>query len=429
LCSIVLLLIAGACAAPPPELRGPAASPRRTQLPAPDSYVVLVSFDGVRADHLDRFSPPAFQRVMREGARAKALIPVFPTKTFPNHYTIVTGLYTDRHGIVANAFFDPARGESYALGDAKTVTDGTWYRGEPIWVTAEKQGVRAACFFWPGSEAAIGGVRPTYWREYDHQLPNATRVDGVLEWLRLPEGKRPRMITLYFSDVDGAGHRFGPLAPETRNAVLSVDHALGRLLDGIDALPIADRVNVVLVSDHGMTETSADNVLVLERLVDLTGVMVSDAGPTASVHVQGGRERAVRFRDELNAKLRRGRAYLREEVPERLHYRADPRIGDVVVIMEEHYMVAARDRREHSGQKGMHGWDPAVPSMHGIFLVRGPAIRRGVTIGNVNNIDIYPFLAELLRIAPAEGVDGTPGRIREMVSQPETTAARLIRVP
>ncbi len=414
LAAIILLasfLVPG-CATAPPQ-------PAAAAAPAPgQSHVILVSFDGIRADHLDRYPLPAFHRAMRDGTRAKALIPVFPTKTFPNHYTIVTGLYTEHHGIVANAFWDPARGATYALGDQATVTDGTWYRGEPIWVTAEKQGVRAASFFWPGSEAAIGGVRPTYWKTYDGKIPNADRVDGVLDWLRQPPDTRPRLITLYFSDVDGAAHRFGPFAPEVRDALSRVDGALGRLLDGIATLSIRDQVYVVLVSDHGMAETSRDRTVALDSLIDMQNIRVSDAGPAAALHVAGGPARARQVRDELNARLSHGRAYLRADVPERLHYRADPRIGDVVVVMEEHYMVYARAREGEGFPAGMHGWDPALPSMHGIFIVSGPDIRKGATVDAVENIDIHPFLAELLGIKPAAGLDGRPGRIRSAVSEP-----------
>jgi predicted AlkP superfamily pyrophosphatase or phosphodiesterase len=420
---IILLLVATGCAtAPASHPRGPDGFAT-----AGKSHVILVSFDGFRADYLDRYPTPGFERVMRAGTRAKALLPVFPTKTFPNHFTLVTGLYTEHHGIVANSFWDPARRQTYALGDQETVTDGTWYRGEPIWVTAEKQGVKAACFFWPGSEAEIGGVRPTYWNTYDHDIPNAERVDRVLEWLRLPELARPRMITLYFSDVDSASHEFAPLTPGTATAVNEVDAALVRLLDGLRSVPVRDDVYLVLVSDHGMAETGLDRITALNTLIDTRDMTIADAGPTANLHIPGGAARAAQVRDELNAKLNHGRAYLRSEVPERLHYRADPRIGDVVVIMDEHYMVS-RERRDRP-PAGMHGWDPAVPSMHGIFLVSGPGIPGGATVGPVEAIDVYPFLAELLGITPAKRIDGRPGRIRQALSQPAPRASRLTPVP
>jgi predicted AlkP superfamily pyrophosphatase or phosphodiesterase len=412
----VFLLVAAGCAGSPPvtEPAAPAAqtlSGGSRGINAPEHrdkpHVILVSFDGFRWDYLDRFSPPNFRRVMERGLRAEALIPVFPSKTFPNHYSIVTGLYAENHGIVANRFYDPSRAETYAMGNPETVADGTWYRGEPIWVTAERQGMVAACFFWPGSEAAIDGIRPTLWRTYEHSTPNDLRVDTVVGWLRRPAGTRPHMITLYFSDVDGAAHQFAIATEQTRDAVMRVDHALGRLLAGIDSLPIRDNIYLVLVSDHGMVDTGGDRITLLTSLVDATGLVVPDPGPVANIHVSGGQEAARALRDRLNTRLPHGRAYLRAEVPERLHYRADPRVGDLVVIMDQPHML---EMPRHSNRRprvfGMHGWDPAEPLMHGIFVASGPGIAPGTTIPRFSNTDIYPWLAQLLGLRPAERIDG-----------------------
>lgn len=431
----LILSVVAACAGPPPVTTpdAPATETVRTGsggLNAPQHlekpYVVLVGFDGLRWDYFDRFDPPHFRRVIQQGVRAEGLIPIFPSKTFPNHYSIVTGLYAERHGIVGNAFYDPARGETYALGDSKSVTDGSWYRGEPIWVTAETQGMIAACFFWPGSEAAISGVRPTLWRTYDSTIPNEERADTVIAWLERPVETRPHMITLYFSDVDGAAHDFGIETEETRDAVLRVDRALGRLLTGIESLPIRDRVYLVLVSDHGMTETSAAQTAMLGSLVETEGLVVPDSGPVANIHVGAGEAAARTLRDTLNARLEHGRAYLRLEVPERLHYRRDRRIGDVVTIMEEHYMLQMPrpGARPRAGTFGMHGWDPAVESMHGIFVASGPGIPAGTTIPRFENVDIYPWLAHLLGLRPAQDVDGDPDRLRAAMRKRATAAAR-----
>ena len=427
---LAVALLAGACASPPaaPPTTIPA-TPRQVEASAGSGgvnraehrrkpHVVLVSFDGFRADYFEMYAPPNFQRAINRGVRAEGLIPVFPSKTFPNHYSIATGLFPEHHGIVGNAFYDPARDASYAFWEP-TVTDGSWYRGEPIWVTAEKQGMVSACFFWPGSEAAIQGVRPTYFHRYDGDVPNEARVDAVLEWLGMPEASRPRLITLYFSDVDTAGHRYGPSAPETRDAVMTVDAALGRLLDGIDALSIRDQVYLVLVSDHGMTEMSASGITPLGSLIDLEGLTVPDAGPAANLHVAGDGALALRMRDQLNARLQHGRAYLRSEVPARLHYRADPRIGDVVIVMEEHYMVSIPrpNREDSSPAAGMHGWDPAVRSMHGIFVASGPGLKAARTIPSFVNVDVYPFVAEVLGLRLPAHLDGTRGRLHQLLAQ------------
>jgi predicted AlkP superfamily pyrophosphatase or phosphodiesterase len=213
------------------------------------------------------------------------------------------------------------------------------------------------------------------------------------------------MVTLYMSDVDEAGHEFGPASPQVANAILKVDSALGRLLDGVAALPLRDSTYLVLVSDHGMATYTPETSVALESLIDTVGVRFAEGGPNANIHVTGGAARAVRIRDSINAKLTHGRAYLRGEVPARLHYRADPRIGDIVVIMEEHYQIvrrAALPRRPG----GTHGWDPVYPSMHGIFLVRGPGIRKGAMIPPFENVNIYPFLTEVLGLTPGPNIEG-----------------------
>jgi predicted AlkP superfamily pyrophosphatase or phosphodiesterase len=381
--------------------------------------LVLVSFDGFRADYLDRLTLPNFRRIMARGVRAQAMRPVFPAITFPNHYSLVTGLYPGHHGIVENTFFDPVRNAAYSFRDQATVTDGTWYGGEPIWVTGERQGMVTACFFWPGSEAAIKGVRPTLWNKYDGGVPNSARVATVLEWLRMPDARRPHVITLYFSDVDSASHR-GPIeSPDVEKAVMAMDAALGTLLDGIDALPDRDRLILLLTSDHGMANTSAAQTMQLGSLVDTSNIRPSFSGPVAGLHVAGGLESARRVRDQLNAKLTHGRAYLRQDLPERYHLRETPRAGDVIVVMDEGWTMATSvlTRALIQDTWGQHGWAPDVESMRAIFLIAGPGIKKGVTIPEVENVDVYPLMTELLGLKPAAGIDGRAGRISALIRE------------
>ena len=380
-------------------------------------YVMLVSLDGFRADYLDRFRLPNIQRVMKRGVRARWMNPVFPSFTFPNHYSLVTGLHPEHHGIVANSFFDPVRNAKYSMDEA-AAKDGTWYRGEPIWVTAERQGMVAACFFWPGSEAAINGVRPTFVTPYDKDIPNDARVRRVLEWLQLPPERRPHVITLYFSELDTASHRNRVASQAVARAAQSLDRSVGLLLDGIDALPIRDRVNLLLTSDHGMVDTGRTRTIILESLVNLSGVEHTFDGPITSLHLASGEhQRAVALRDSLNARLVRGRAYLRGELPERFHYRADPRAGDVIVVMDQSWTLRRRGLKPlRPGNWGMHGWDNALPSMRAIFVAMGPGLQKGVVVDPVDNVDVYPFMTELLGLRPAEGLDGKPGRIRSALS-------------
>lgn len=376
-------------------------------------YLILISFDGFRADYFDLFEAPNFRRVSNRGVRSDGLLSVFPSKTFSNHLSIVTGLRAERHGIVSNSFYDPQREQRYSMSDAKAVTDGTWYLGEPFWVTAERQGMVTGTYFWPGSEAAIQGVRPSYWTTYDGKVPNASRVDTVLGWLQFPPERRPHFVTLYFSDVDTAGHAAGPASPQVGRAIEEVDRQLGRLLDGIEKMDIRDQVYVVLVSDHGMSETGPSQYVSIESLIDVNRVTVTDAGAVTSLRVTAGAAEAPRVRDDINARLEHGRAYLREEVPPKFHYSRSSRIGDVIVIMEEHYQIGRSDRIP-KGPIGAHGWDPALKSMNGIFLVMGPNIRKGVRVPLVSNLDIYPFMAELLGVRPASRIDGRSGKLRSI---------------
>ena len=367
-------------------------------------YVVLVSFDGFRHDYLARYDTPSFDHVADTGGSADALIPVYPSLTFPSHYSIATGLYPEHHGIVGNRFFDPTRGEAYHYRNTATVQDGTWYGGEPIWVTAETQGMVAAAMLFVGTEAAVGGVRPTFWTPYDARGSHRERVDQVVAWLSLPAHARPHLITLYFSAVDGAGHDAGPASPAVEGAVRQVDRALGRLLDGLGMLPYGDQVSVVLVSDHGMGSVDPEAVTDLGEIADLRDTRVVVTGPGANLFVGGDADRARTVRDDINDGLRGGLAYLRDEVPEALRYRADPRIGDVVVVAEPGAMIGMGG--SSPPPPGMHGWDPRHPDMHGIFLAAGPEIVPGRRVGPVESVHIYPFLARLLHLTPHPDIDG-----------------------
>jgi len=420
---LCVLSVAFACGAAHPD-DGRQASPakgsggvnRTEHLQKPS--LLLVSFDGFRADYLDRFQLPNFRRVMSRGARAQSMLPVFPTITFPNHYSLVTGLYPEHHGIVENGFFDPVRNAPYSFRNPLTVTDGSWYGGEPIWLTAERQGMVAACFFWPGSDADVKGIRPTFWNKYDGSVPNGTRIETVLGWLQLPPERRPHLITLYFSDVDSISHRkpIGDL--DVAAAVGGVDRWLGVLLDGLAKID-PGRVLLLLTSDHGMADTAAVRTVQLGDLIDTTGIRAGYSGPVTGLHVSVAAGTPQSVRDRINAGLQHGRAYLRQEVPERHHFRDSPRAGDVVVIMEEGWVIATSilNRATLQREWGEHGWDPDLPSMKAIFLIAGPGIPGGATIPEVENIDVYPLMAELLGLTPAAAIDGHPGRIRALLNR------------
>ena len=389
-------------------------------LPAPADqtarpYVILVSFDGFRHDYLDRYHPAAFEALASRGIRARSLIPSFPSKTFPNHYTLVTGLRPGHHGIVGNAFFDPAREAWYRLADTLAVRDGSWYGGEPIWVTAARNGVRSGAYFWPGSEAEIGGARPSMFARYDARTPNARRVDESVAWLRLPPAQRPHLVLMYMSDVDDTTHAHGPDAPQTALAVASVDRALRRLLDSLAVLPIRDSVNLVLVSDHGMTAVSAArSIAILDLLVqaqvDTAGIRASDNGPVMSLWLWGDTARIGTAHRVLARALGNADVYRRDEIPERMHLAGNPRAGDLLLVARPGWMLRRRGS-DRPPEGGAHGHDPSFRDMHGIFIAAGPNVRRAGLVPSIDNVDVYGFIAALLKLDRVPKTDGTGGAL------------------
>jgi predicted AlkP superfamily pyrophosphatase or phosphodiesterase len=382
------------------------ATVRAVQNPAgPAPTVILVSLDGWRWDYDTKAPAPNLRSLMQRGVRAENLIPTFPSKTFPNHYTIVTGLYPEHHGIVGNNIRDPATGRTFAMSNAREVRDPMWWGGEPIWVTVQRSGQSAGAMFWPGSEAPIGGMLPRYWKRFDDKYPPNDRVDQVLAWLDFPAPRRPTLLTLYFSDVDGAGHDSGPDSADVRAAIGRVDGYLGRLLRGLERRHLQDAVNIVVVSDHGMAAVSRDRVVILDDYVTLSSEEVVDLNPTLGIFPKAGTEDAV-YGALINAHPRL-RIFRRANTPQVWHYRDHPRIPPIVGVADEGWQIVRRNtllavlagRIRPAG--GQHGYDPAVMSMRGVFLAAGPAFKRGATVPPFENVHIYNVLAQVLHVTPA----------------------------
>jgi predicted AlkP superfamily pyrophosphatase or phosphodiesterase len=384
----------------------PAPSPAR---PAPRA-LVLVSLDGFGPDYLDR--PPAIRLrdLAARGVRARWLRPVAPTLTFPNHYTIVTGLYPAHHGIVGNNMRDPAIERPFSLGDTLAVRDPRWWGGEPIWVTAERQGRRSAAFFWPGTEAPIRGTHPTWYRRYDPTVPNRARVEQVLAWLRLPADSAPALVLLYLGDVDHAGHAAGPDSPQVDSAVARVDTAIGRLEDGLAASGLAASVDLLVVSDHGMAPVAPDHLIYLDDFLDPATVEVTEWAPMLPIRPRDGDvERVYRALAGRHPHLA---VYRRRDLPARFHYDSTPRTAPIVALADEGWLITTHARaKSATPPRGMHGYDPLLPSMRAIFLARGPSFPAGTVVPGFENVHLYPLLAELLgvRPAPADGrLDSLP---------------------
>ncbi len=383
-----------------------ASSCTTTPATPPAATLILVSIDGFRWDYLRKYDAPTLKTLAAEGAHAQRMTPSFPSKTFPNHFTLVTGLRPERHGIVSNTFFDPALTATFNKSRAADNADARWWQqGEPVWITAEKQGVRSAVYFWPGSEAEIHGKRPSFYRPFDGRMSSRQRVDGLLVWLDLPADRRPRFCALYLDVVDVVGHRAGPDAPETAAAVKEADDALAHLLAGLAARGLRDSTNLVVVSDHGMSEQSTDRVIFLEDLMDVSQVQVESIGPNGGVRPKPGTvtpaELAASIRTKAPPQLQ---VYLREEVPEHFHYRDNPRIPPIVLIADDHWNIESRigwPYLKNRYGRGNHGWDPATPNMGALFIAQGPSFRRGHEFAGVENVHLYNLLCTVLGLKPA----------------------------
>jgi predicted AlkP superfamily pyrophosphatase or phosphodiesterase len=357
-------------------------------------YVVLVSLDGFRYDYVKKYSAPNIAAMASRGASAPdGMIPSYPSTTFPNHLALITGLYPEHHGIVANTFYDPARQQRYTYGDPAAVQDGSWYSGVPLWSLAEQNQMRAACYFWPGSEAEIAGKRPSYYLKFDPTIPNDQRIEQVLAWLRQPVAQRPHFITLYMAEVDGAGHEHGPDGKETADAVKFVDAGVGKLIAGLDALHLP--IDLIVLADHGM-ETTRGGWITLDQFADLS--QFKSAGPLMFASSDAEAEKAYRSLKGASDKFK---VYRRADLPAELRYDSNPRAGDPVVVASGPYSIRARTPAAGEPDKppsvGQHGYDPRVmPTMKALFVATGPDIRAGVTVQPFENVNVYPLIARIL---------------------------------
>ena len=378
---------------------------------ASDDHVLLVSYDGFRHDYVEKFETPNFDALIASGVAAEGLIPIFPSKTFPNHYSIVTGMYPAKHGLVDNRFYDRKRKQTYSPAIRALVQDSYFYAGLPLWQLAQEQGLKSASYFWVGSEAPVAGRYPDYYHLYDGRVPNEARIRQVGEWLRLPEVERPRLITLYFSLVDTQGHRTGPDARDTGRVVEEADRLLGLILQTVrrSLLP----VHVIVVSDHGMVRLSNNDssFLPLDEILDpdqegLTGVVIQ--GTHAHLYLDT-EERAASLYAELTAQSRPFGVYLKAQTPEHWHYRDNDRIGDIIITapLGKELSPSAHRPDMRSPFRGVHGYDPALSTdLHGIFYATGPRFRVGASIPAFENIHVYPLVAALLNLDPPDNIDG-----------------------
>ncbi|HEY3947758.1 ectonucleotide pyrophosphatase/phosphodiesterase [Phenylobacterium sp.] len=366
-------------------------------LAADAPLTVLISIDGFRADYLDRGVTPTLSALAAGGVRGD-MRPSFPSKTFPNHYTLVTGLRPDKNGIVDNNMYDPAiTDKEFTMSRREVNQDPRWWEeAEPIWVTAEEAGVRTATMFWPGSDIPIHGVLPSHWQLFDQKVSAQTRVDTALSWLDGPVAERPRFLTLYFDDVDTAGHHEGPDSPELNAAAAKVDAAIGRFLDGLKARGIT--ANIIVVADHGMAPVSQDRRIFVDDLLDMKAFRYTTAGAFLALNPAPGHEAEV---DKALLKPHEHmQCWKKADIPARYHYGKNPRVPAIFCLPQTGWEITSHDYHPRTVDVGDHGFDNFAPEMRAIFVANGPAFRKGVRLPTFDNVDVYPLVAKLLGVMP-----------------------------
>ncbi len=375
-------------------------------------YVILISMDGFRWDYVYRGITPNLNKLIDEGVHALSLRPSFPSKTFPNHYSIITGMYPENHGIIFNSFTNTFTGETYQIGDTISTRQSKWYKGEAFWETANRHNIKTASFFWVGSEQDVDYKKPTYFYHYDQKIPFEDRVNQVIKWLQLPENERPQFITLYFEEPDSKGHTFGPNSPETNKAIALVDSMLGLLINGLQNIKMEDKVNIIIVSDHGMAEVSDKRIINIEEI--LKDYKCKFYGMGTSIMIDAEPDKLNEIYRTLKKNEKNYRVYMKDDIPEYFHFSKNPFILPIIVIAEPGWTLvtdAYFKRSRTYSVRGDHGFDNHHLDMHGIFIAKGPAFRSGYKTGTLWNVDIYPLLCKIFNITPNNLIDGDIKRI------------------
>ena len=368
--------------------------------------VLLISLDAFRYDYFDKADTPNLDRLRQEGLQAESLIPVFPSNTFPNHYSIVTGLYPAHSGIIDNEMYDPVYDAYFDLGKRDELASSRWWHGEPVWVTAVKQGLKANTLFWPGTEAEINGYRPTQWLPYQHNMPYQKRVNIILDWMDLPEEERPNFISLYLPEVNEVAHYAGADAPETYQAVELVDRTVGKIMKGLEERGLLDSTHIIIVSDHGMVDVSPERQINLDDYIDTTEADWIRYG--AQLGIWASPKKIPKILRKLKKAHPHLKVFARDDIPERFKLSGHIRIAPIVGIPDLGWEVVTTKALSipmNHPLKGDHGFDNEEPLMHGIFIAYGPNIPRGKRVEPFINVEIYELLCQILGLqaAPNDG--------------------------
>lgn len=382
-------------------------------------YVIMISTDGFRYDYAKKYNAENLLKYSNQGVQAKAMIPSYPSITFPNHWSLITGLYPSHHGLIDNFFYDYARKESYAMSKKDNAEDGSWYGGIPLWSLAEKQNMVSASLQWVGSASDAGGIRPTYYYPYHEKFSPSEKVNKVINWLKLPEEIRPHFISLYFPEVDGAGHRFGPDAKETESAVHLVDDAIGELVQKVNDLGLKN-VNFVFVSDHGMIKVDGGNPLEIpEMLFDKNRFDYYNSQTLLRVYVKNPHEVKKVYKELKANKTDDYEVYLDKKLPKYLHFatRDDKynRIGQILLIPKAPKIFLEQGRKTSTGK---HGYNPRiVPEMKATFFAWGSDFKNNLVIDEFENVTVYPLVAEILGLKIDEKIDGKLKKLKPILKK------------
>ena len=363
---------------------------------------LLISFDGFKHNYLEKVDTPNFDDLVANGVQAEGLIPVFPSKTFPNHYSIATGLYPENSGFVNNTMYDPEWDKWYRIRDREAVEDSKWYGGEPIWNTLEKQGIKTGTMFWVGSEAPIQDMRPTHWKIYDDNMPGRARIDTVIKWMKAPRDQDVDFATLYYSDVDSKGHRYGTESDSVKQAIKRADRLMGYLKEQMMGNNLWTNTNIIIVSDHGMVNQSADKLIRLDEIIDLDELERINWGPMTGIEPKEGKKEEV-FQAIKSAE-EHYRVYKKEDLPQRYHLKGHRRVEDIIMVADLGYTILDEDYQQdfiESLPRATHGYDNNEKAMQSFFIAHGPAFKQGKKVGSFQNIHIYELVNHLMQTEPA----------------------------
>ncbi|XP_051909422.1 ectonucleotide pyrophosphatase/phosphodiesterase family member 5 [Hippocampus zosterae] len=381
--------------------------------------LLLVSFDGFRWDYVNRVPTPNFHILMEEGVTVERVENVYITKTLPNHYSLVTGLYAETHGIVANDMFDPVLDRSFSMDTDSLYESQWWEQAVPLWVTIQNSGGRSAAAMWPGSDVKIHGMFPTRYLPYNASVGFETRVEHIVKWFSAPEQEAVDFGVLYWEEPDDSGHDFGPESSLMDAVIADVDEKLGFLCNELKKAGLYERVNLVVTSDHGMTQLFADKIIELDQYVSRDLYTWVDKSPVVGILPKEGKL------DEVYEKLADANPYmavhLKDAIPERLHYHHNVRIMPILLEAREGWTIV--QNRSTPLMLGNHGYDNTLRSMQPIFLARGPAFRQNYVKPTMRSVDLYPLMCHILAIPPLPN-NGSFSNVRDLL-HPEPTVSPL----